>query len=113
MFAGFVDNVTLKNQDAGSDYVKVVYDVTRHTFLAVTMDGTTEKYHRQYDDFAVYNDGTWPNSHPYSGKVYICGANTYVYDGSELVSTSQVATEESVRAIVSGYEPAPEPESES
>ena len=49
VFGGFVDNVTLKNQDAGSDYVKVVYDLTRHMFFAVTIENEVEKYHRLYD----------------------------------------------------------------
>ena len=85
VFGGFVDDVSLKNTDAGSDYVKVVYDTTRHTFFAVTMDGETEKYHRIFDKFTVYNDGTWPNAYPYSGKVYVFGGNVYQWDGEELV----------------------------
>lgn len=110
VFGGFVDNVSLKNQDAGSDYVKVVYDVTRHMFFAVTMNGETEQYHRLYDKFAEYNDGDFPNAYPYSGKIYIYGDNTYVWNGEALVSTSAVASEESIRNIVKNYAPEPEPE---
>ena len=113
VFAEFVDNVTVKTNNVGSDYEKIVYDTTRHCFLAAKEDSGSDKYYRNYDLFADYNEGTYPNAHPYAGKVYICGGNTYVYDGTALVSTSKVATEESVRSIVSSYEPAPEPEEES
>lgn len=112
VFGGFVDNVTLKNTDAGSDYVKVVYDITRHMFFAVTLDNEVERYHRQYDKFAIYNDGEFPNATPYTGKVYVCGADVYLWDGEALSDLKPLATEESVRAIVSSYEPEPEPESE-
>lgn len=103
VFGGFVDNVSLKNTDAGSDYLKVVFDVSRHTFFAVTMDGDVEKYHRLYDQFAVYNDGTWPNSYPYSGKVYVYGSKVYLWDGTTLVDNTAIATEEAVRSIVTNY----------
>lgn len=110
VFAEFVDNVTVKTNNVGSDYEKIVYDTTRHAFLAAKEESGSDKYYRNYDLFADYNDGTYPNAYPYAGKVYICGGNTYVYDGTELVSTSKVATEESVRSIVSGYNKEPEPE---
>ena len=85
IFGGFVDDVSLKNTDAGSNYVKIVYDVTRHMFFAVTMEGDVEKYHRQYDKWAVYNDGDFPNAYPYEGKVYVYGGNVYQFDGEALV----------------------------
>ena len=109
-FGGFVDNVTLKNSDAGSDYVKVVYDVTRHMFFAVTMNGETEQYHRLYDKFAVYNDGEFPNAYPYEDKMYLFETTVYVWNGEALVSTTPEASEESVRNIVKNYAPEPEPE---
>lgn len=111
VFGGFVDNVSLKNTDAGSSYVKVVYDTTRHTFFAVTLDGTTEKYHRLYDKFAVYNDGEWPNSNPYSGKLYVCDTRIYLWNGETLVSPiPETALEESVRKIVKDWTPEQESE---
>ena len=110
VFGGFVDNVTLKNTDAGSDYVKVVYDTTRHTFFAVTMDGTTEKYHRLYDKFAVYNDGEWPNAHPYSGKIYVYGGNIYQWDGTQLVCS--LISQEEFDEIFPIVDPEPEEEEE-
>jgi hypothetical protein len=113
VFGGFVDNVTLKNTDAGSDYVKVVYDVTRHMFFAVTMNGETEQYHRLYDQFDIYNDGEFPNAHPYSGKLYLCETTVYVWNGEALVSTTPEASEEAVRDIVRNWEPPqPDPEPE-
>ena len=111
VFQGFVDDVSLKNTDAGSDYVKVVYDTTRHTFFAVTMDGETEKYHRLYDQFAEYNDGTWPNAHPYSGKLYVCDTRIYLWNGETLVSPiPETALEDAVRKIVKDWTPEQESE---
>lgn len=107
-FGGFVDNVSLKNTDAGSDYIKVVYDVTRHMFFAVTLDGEVEKYHRLYDQFSVYNDGEFPNAYPYEGKIYLCETSTYAWNGEALVNTvpePPEASEESVRNIVRNWNP--------
>ena len=103
VFGGFVDNVSLKNTDAGSDYVKIVYDTTRHTFFAVTMEGDVEKYHRQYDQYDIYNNGTWPNAYPYVGKMYLYGTGIYLWDGTSLSIANVVASEESVRGIVKEY----------
>lgn len=108
VFSEFVYNVSVKTTSIGSDYDKVVYDVTRHVFLAAKEESGTDKYYRNYDQFNDYNEGSYPTATPYSGKTYICGNNIYVYNGSSLESTAKVATEESVRAIVSGYEPEPE-----
>jgi hypothetical protein len=116
VFGGFVNNVSLKNTDAGSDYIKVVYDTTRHMFFAVTLDGEVEKYHRQYDKWSVYNNGEFPNAYPYNGKMYLYGANVYVWDGEALLSATTVASEQDVRSIVSNWiteqQPSPEPEPE-
>ena len=84
IFGGFVDNVSLKNTDAGSNYVKVVFDTTRHMFFAVTMNGESEQYHRLYDAFGIYNDGEFPNAHPYSGKLYVCDSTIYQWNGTTL-----------------------------
>lgn len=105
IFGGFVDNVSLKNTDAGSDYIKVVYDTTRHMFFAVTMEGDVEKYHSQYDQFDVYNNGVWPNAYPYNGKLYVCDDKIWIGNGTGLINTTAVASEEDVRAIVTDYVP--------
>lgn len=116
IFGGFVDNVSLKNTDAGSNYVKVVYDTTRHMFFAVTLENEVEKYHRQYDKWAVYNDGDFPSAHPYEGKLYVYGTGIYLWNGEALVSITATASEQDVRGIVTDYtssvEPEPEPEPE-
>ena len=111
-FGGFVENVSPKSAstDAGSDYDMVVYDTVKHQFFAAKTVEETTTYYRKFDKFDVYNDGTYTNCHPYEGKVYVCGADVYLYDGTSLSDMKPLATEESVRAIVSGY--APEPESE-
>lgn len=115
VFGGFVNNVSLKNTDAGSDYVKVVYDTTRHMFFAVTMEDEVEKYHRQYDDFSTYNEGNFPNAYPYSGKAYVYGSDIYQWDGEEL--TCSIISQEDFDAIFQTVElspsPSPEPEQES
>ena len=110
VFGGFVENVSPKSAstDAGSDYDMVVYDTVKHQFFAAKTVEETTTYYRKFDKFDEYNDGTYTNAHPYEGKLYICGNNTYAYDGEALESTAKVATEESVRAIVSSYEPTPE-----
>lgn len=112
IFGGFVDNVSLKNTDAGSDYIKVVYDRTRHMFFAVTLENEVEKYHRQYDKWAVYNDGNFPSAYPYEGKLYVYGTGIYLWDGEQLVSITAIASEQDVRSIVTDYISSVEPEPE-
>lgn len=97
VFGGFVENVSLKNTDAGSSYVKVVYDTVRHMFFAVTLENEVEKYHRQYDKWAVYNDGDFPNAKPYSGKVYVFGSTIYQWNGTKLESS--IMSQEEFNAI--------------
>lgn len=93
VFGGFVDDVSLKNTDAGSNYVKVVYDTTRHMFFAVTLENEVEKYHRQYDKWAVFNNGDFPNAYPYAGKVYVYGDNIYLWSSTALVNSSLTIVE--------------------
>ena len=110
VFGAFVEDVSPKaaTSDAGSDYDMVVYDTVKHQFFAAKTVEETTTYYRKFDKFDEYNEGSYTNAHPYEGKLYICGNNIYAYDGEALESTAKVATEESVRAIVSGYEPTPE-----
>ena len=110
VFGAFVEDVSPKaaTSDAGSDYDEIVYDTVKNQFFAAKTVEEVMTYYRKFDKFEVYNDGTYSNCHPYAGKVYVCGAKTYAYDGTALVSTSKVATEESVRSIVSGYAPVSE-----
>lgn len=115
VFGAFVEDVSPKaaTTDAGSDYDMVVYDTVKNQFFAAKTVEEVTTYYRKFDKFDVYNDGTYTNCHPYEGKVYVCGADVYLYDGTKLSDLKPLATEESVRAIVSGYEPKQEEESES
>lgn len=115
VFGAFVEDVNPKaaTSDAGSDYDEIVYDTVKNQFFAAKTVEEVTTYYRKFDKFDVYNDGTYTNCHPYEGKVYVCGADVYLYDGTKLSDLKPLATEESVRAIVSGYEPKQEEESES
>lgn len=115
VFGAFVEDVSPKSAstDAGSDYDMVVYDKVKNQFFAAKTVEEVTTYYRKFDKFEVYNDGTYSNCHPYNGKLYVCGAEVYLYDGTGLSDMKPLSTEESVRAIVSGYTPEPTPESES
>ena len=85
-FDGFVDNVSLTNQNIGSNYDWIKFDKTRKMFFAVVagFDGAPDKYYRQYDKFMIYNMGEWPNAFPYDRKIYVYGSSVYLWDGEQL-----------------------------
>lgn len=110
-FHGFVDDVRISETGSKlTEYDKIVYDRTKKAFLALKVEDDVEKYFSNFDRFEEYNNGEFPNARPYQGKMYAYGVEVYMYNGSFVSITQNVApdaeaSEADVVAIVTDYVP--------
>lgn len=99
VFGGFVEDVEAENSTYDT-CDSVVFDTAKGYFLGVIT--LTRKYYKTFPGKENYNNGTYPNFAPYTDKVYIYGADTYVWDGEKLTCTTDSLREALTTALTGG-----------
>lgn len=99
VFNGFVLNAIEQQQSAG-EYDEVVFDTAKGYFLAVVGSGLSAKYYANFDGIEKYSEGF--RESPFADKVYICGKDTYVWNGEELACTSENMKAAIIEALEDG-----------